>query len=68
MLKQMIDNTGSVYMVLDSLDECEEMDSLLEGLGDGRRWNQTNLHILTTSRPDPDIEDSLSTLMTEKFP
>ncbi|KAL9629705.1 MAG: hypothetical protein Q9164_006760 [Protoblastenia rupestris] len=40
-LKQMIGKAGSVYLVFDALDECEEMDSLLEGLGDLRSWNQT---------------------------
>jgi hypothetical protein len=56
----------SVYLVVDALDECprtnDEREKLLELLGYVRAWTLTNLHVLYTSRPEPDIEAELAPL------
>ena len=66
-LRQMLGTFTSVYMVLDALDECEEKESLLEHLEDILEWNQEGVHIFATSRPHPDIEDSLNPIVTGKI-
>lgn len=65
LVRRMISSTKAVYLVIDALDECEERQHLLESLEEMRSWNQANLHILTTSRREPDIAYSLTTIATE---
>jgi hypothetical protein len=58
----------SVYLVIDALDECPrangERDKLLKCLKKVHKWTLTNLHVLYTSRPEPDIEAELATLFS----
>jgi Cdc6-like AAA superfamily ATPase len=68
---QMIDDLEYVYIVLDALDECTtRMEPCSEGLlywisdlmGSGR----TNIRLLVTSRPEEDIESTLSGLIDKE--
>ncbi|KAH7159346.1 hypothetical protein DER46DRAFT_536232, partial [Fusarium sp. MPI-SDFR-AT-0072] len=58
--------TGRKYCIVDALDECEQesqeilMSQIQETFGPGRSPDQElNLHILITSRPYPEIRESL---------
>jgi hypothetical protein len=58
----------SVYLVIDALDECPrsngEREKLLQLLGRVQKWTLLNLHILYTSRHEPDIEAELRALFS----
>jgi len=58
----------NVYIVVDALDECPrangERDKLLKHLENIHKWNLANLHVLYTSRPEPDIEAELAPLFS----
>ena len=60
--RQAVVDVGVVYLVLDALDECSNRFTLLRGLEECRRWDLPSLHILTTSRKEPDIEDNMINL------
>jgi hypothetical protein len=57
---QMVDAAKGVFVVLDALDECHTRKGTpFEGLLlwiKSLRLDQTNLHLLVTSRPEHDIE------------
>ena len=56
----------NVYLIVDALDECplanDERGKLLKLLRLIHKWSLTNLHVLYTSRPEPDIEAELAPL------
>ena len=70
MLNSVLDGFENVYILLDALDECPkrgtnqnlERDELLERIHEICSWNNPCLHILTTSRKEKDIEESLTDL------
>ncbi|KAJ5726568.1 uncharacterized protein N7483_007925 [Penicillium malachiteum] len=54
------DSQGKSFLILDAMDECpatehEGRSSLLEFMEDLSRKHPSKLHILATSRPEPDI-------------
>lgn len=58
-----------VYLIVDALDECPldngEREKLLKVLRHLRTWSLANLHVLYTSRPEPDIKISLEPMFSE---
>ena len=61
-LQRILGGFNSAYIILDALDECSERDKVLD-------WVQTvilhknknlRLHLITTSRPEKEIDDKLS--------
>jgi hypothetical protein len=62
-LRQMIQNF--TFIVLDALDECTDIQELLEMIKEMVGW-KGKLHILTTSRKERDIEEHFKTLISEK--
>ncbi len=58
-----------VYLVVDALDECSlvngQREALLKFIGRVHSWNMTNLHVLYTSRPEPDIKTELKPLFQQ---
>ena len=66
-VRRVIENSPSMYLIIDALDECQERKALLEFLIELKSWNQANLHILATSRQETDIEDSLSAVATHQI-
>ena len=58
----MIASVGDTYIVLDALDECVEQDELLRDLEKFCSWEGVDLHVLVTSRREPDIEEALTLL------
>lgn len=53
---------GDTYVILDALDECADRDELLTDLEEVTSWGDANLHVLTTSRREKDIEEALTPL------
>lgn len=49
----------NMYIAIDALDECSDQDALLAKLAEIAGWKIGTLHILTTSRKQRRIEDSL---------
>ena len=64
-LHQMMKLFAETYLVLDALDECLERQELLEAINQLNGSKDVNLHILTTSRWERDIEESLEPLCNE---
>lgn len=67
-LQIMIQEFGHVYILLDALDECtryEKREGVLDTLQRFRQWDLPGLHLLVTSRDEPDIRQALSPLVTD---
>lgn len=70
MLNSVLDGFENGYILVDALDECpklggdqeRERAELLERIHEICSWNKACLHILTTSRKEKDIEESLTDL------
>ena len=68
-----IEGFENVYILFDALDECpksgkqqeHERDDLMDHIHEICRWNKECLHMLTTSRREIDIEQSLASLSKE---
>ena len=62
-LQQLIQSHfGQVYILLDALDESPlygQRDNVLKAIQTMRNWLLPGLHLLVTSRDEPDIRDSL---------
>jgi hypothetical protein len=65
-LKSIIVSFENVYIVFDSLDECPSRPEFLKLLEEIHGWNLDTLHILTTSRKEQDIEETLSRLVSHQ--
>ena len=65
-LRQMMASLGDIYIIIDALDECIEREQLLTDLEEMASWDDVILHILTTSRRETDIEESLNLLSHER--
>lgn len=63
MLKSVLDGFDGIYIIADALDECSKDDDqrsrLLNTICEIISWNLDQLHILLTSRKEPDINESL---------
>ena len=55
LLHSTIETCGTTFIVLDALDECHSREELLELIDSIQLWDHTDLHILLTSRSEPDI-------------
>ncbi|KAF7506336.1 hypothetical protein GJ744_011909 [Endocarpon pusillum] len=58
-LHQMMGSFKEIYLILDALDECSDRLALLVDIEEFNSWKDANLHILTTSRRERDIEEFL---------
>ena len=66
-VRKILNELPPVYLVIDALDECKERKRLLAFLVELRRWNETNIHVLVTSRREIDIENALGPIATQKI-
>ena len=67
LLSLLVRDLEDVFIVIDALDECPkgyERGELLQLIRDIKSWSLPNLHLLSTSRQEPDIEDELTPLLT----
>lgn len=56
----MIEGFDHVYIMIDSLDECGDRSELLYWITGTNIWKHANLHMLFTTRPEPDIRHDLA--------
>jgi len=61
-LHQMMESFEETFIILDALDECLERRELLEDIEEFNCWTDANLHILSTSRREKDIEERIEPL------
>ncbi|CAG8977987.1 hypothetical protein HYALB_00001869, partial [Hymenoscyphus albidus] len=64
-LSQIITCFPKVYIIIDALDECEELDEILDILRVVQGWKENRLHTIVTSRDLVDIRNSLSQVVTD---
>lgn len=64
-LHQMMKSFEETFIILDALDECLERRELLEVIDKFNGWTDANLHILSTSRREKDIEERVEPLAHE---
>jgi ankyrin repeat domain-containing protein 50 len=57
---------SDVFIVLDALDECEELESVLDVLEEIERWTDSNIHLVFTSRETKDIKEFVDGLEMSK--
>ncbi|KAJ5370008.1 uncharacterized protein N7496_006100 [Penicillium cataractarum] len=61
-LRQLIHSFQDVHILIDALDESPRGDrrfGVLEALEDLRSWKEPGLHLMVTSRDEPDIREEL---------
>ncbi|KAF7979104.1 hypothetical protein HWV62_43632 [Athelia sp. TMB] len=61
-LQQIIEEFEHVYIILDALDECVDRESLLDWICDLEQQKSGKLHMMLTSRKEPDIKESLDSM------
>ena len=64
-LRGMMGDLDETYIIIDALDECVEIQEVITDLEELTAHKDANLHILTTSRREKDIEGSLDLLDLE---
>lgn len=65
-LRFIIQKLPQAYIVLDALDECAQCAELMEMLQIIAGWELQNLHLLVTSRREPDIESTLEEIVDDQ--
>ncbi|KAL8749605.1 MAG: hypothetical protein Q9199_007582 [Rusavskia elegans] len=65
MLRQLFGCFNQVFIVLDALDECTERHDLILALEEMAGWQNSELHLLTTSRKELELEECMNTLTKE---
>ncbi|KAI4171718.1 MAG: hypothetical protein LQ346_008715, partial [Caloplaca aetnensis] len=65
MLCQLFGCFKQVFIVLDALDECTERHNLILALENIAGWQKSELHLLTTSRKELEIEECMNALTKE---
>jgi ankyrin repeat domain-containing protein 50 len=63
-LKEVTVGPHQVYVAIDALDECTEREELLQMIEHATSWKSGNLHLITTSRRERDLEEVLQGLVT----
>jgi len=63
-LLELISGFDNVYIMIDALDECKGRRKLMDWISHVSKSSKDGLHLLATSRPEPDIEDVMSSLAT----
>jgi hypothetical protein len=70
-LRASIADFENVYLIIDALDECPEVDderqTLLASLLRIHGWEETNLHLLLTSRKEKTIYDEIRPLFDSEY-
>lgn len=66
-LRELTEQFDEIYLVMDALDECVEIPTVMSLLDEIRGWRIQNLHILVTSRNEVIIEKGLRLLITDQI-
>ncbi|KAF7969172.1 hypothetical protein HWV62_28182 [Athelia sp. TMB] len=61
-LLRILQSFSAVYIVIDALDECDDRPKLLRWIDTVTSQTSSLLHLMVTSRPEPDIKDRLRPL------
>ena len=64
-LKDTAETFTDVFILVDALDECKELEELLTNVEDMVKSNIASLHMLVTSRQEKGIKDLMCTLLHE---
>ena len=67
-IQALVENIGSVYLIIDALDECVEIPHLLKSLHILSELQLKNVHSLMTSRDLPEIRRSMDKIAITKMP
>jgi hypothetical protein len=70
-LRQLVRAFDDVYLIVDALDESprdKHRADVLQALADLREWSEPGLHLLVTSRDEPDIREDLDASPAETLP
>ncbi|KAL8840097.1 MAG: hypothetical protein Q9176_004119 [Flavoplaca citrina] len=62
LFQSMIEASGTTFIVLDALDECNSRGELLRLIESIEAWGQADLHMLLTSRTETDIRSTVESL------
>lgn len=63
----MISEFQTVYFVIEALDECSELEELLQAVREIRSGKHEGLHIIASSRILPEVEEFLSNINASKL-
>ena len=66
-LKEMLSGSQDVYLIMDALDECRELDDVLDLIQTMRDWNLANCHVLVTSRREQPIAVFFAQMGSQAF-
>lgn len=66
-LRSLVLTFHNAYIVFDALDERSDCEEILQFIHAIEDWDIERLHLAVTSRQLPEIEESLSGLVTEKI-
>ena len=69
-LRRLIQRFRQVFIFLDALDESPRQGSrefLLKALESMQSWGERGLHLLVTSRDEPDVRESIGTLADQQI-
>ncbi|KAL9035454.1 MAG: hypothetical protein Q9180_004853 [Flavoplaca navasiana] len=64
-LCQLLGSFKQVFVVLDALDECTERHDLILAVEEIVGWQKSELHLLSTSRRELELEECMNTLTAE---
>ncbi|KAL8966530.1 MAG: hypothetical protein Q9183_003335 [Haloplaca sp. 2 TL-2023] len=59
-LRQAFFKFQNIYIILDALDECDQLQELLDTVEQITKWESANTHVLITSRQDRNIKECLT--------
>lgn len=65
-LRMTVTRFEQIYVVIDAIDECSALETLLEIIEEISQWNADPLHLLATSRGEKEIEDLFSRISTHQ--
>lgn len=63
-LQSIIQEFERVYLVIDALDECRDKEKLLVWANQMSRWREGKLHMLLSSRQEPDVKKHFITFQS----
>ena len=58
-LRLVLPNVPALYFVVDALDECIERNEIIDLIILLKSWGSANIHILVSSRQEPEIKEGL---------
>jgi hypothetical protein len=61
-LKAVLQQEPLTFLIFDALDECREVKNLMKKIAEIKRWELPGMHILATSRREPNITKAMDAL------